>query len=73
VRVATGTVVSGRVVLDEEGIAEGTQVLVVTREQENDVSLSPEELTELEAGLAEADRGDTIPGDEFFARLRRLG
>lgn len=72
-RVATGTVISGRIVLDEAEIADGTSVVVVTREQEVDVQLSPEELAELEAGLAEADRGDTIPGDEFFARLRRLG
>ena len=25
------------------------------------------------AGIAEADRGEMIPGDEFFARLRRYG
>ena len=33
---------------------------------------SPDELAELEAGIAEADRGETISGDEFFARLRRF-
>ena len=37
------------------------------------VHLSPDELAELEAGIAEADRGEMIPGDEFFARLRRHG
>jgi hypothetical protein len=47
-------------------------VLVVTQEREKEVHLSPEELAELEAGIAEADRGETISGDEFFARLRRL-
>jgi predicted transcriptional regulator len=60
-------------VIDETGIADGTAVLVANREQEAGVQLSPEELAELEAGLAEADRGETVPGDEFFARLRRLG
>lgn len=45
---------------------------VVSRDPEVDVKLSPEELAELEAGLAEADRGETIPGAELLARLRRF-
>ena len=72
-RVATGTVLSGRVILDESEFVDGTPVVVVSRDPEDEVRLSPEELAELEAGLAEADRGETIPGDEFFARLRRHG
>ncbi|HEV7668241.1 MAG TPA: hypothetical protein VGS22_06935 [Thermoanaerobaculia bacterium] len=71
-RVTPGTVVSGQVVLDDPSLADGMDVLVVTQEREKEVHLSPEELAELEAGIAEADRGETISGDEFFARLRRL-
>lgn len=70
-QVATGTVVSGKVELDEPLLTDGTEVFVITREPEADVKLSAEELAELEAGLAEADRGETISGDELFARLRR--
>ena len=70
-RVTTGTVVAGKVVLDDPSITDGTDVLVVTREREQAVRLSPEELAELEAGIAEADRGETISDDELFARLRR--
>ena len=70
-RVTTGTVIEGKVVLDDPSITDGTDVLVVTREREQTVRLSPEELAELEAGIAEADRGETISGDELFARLRR--
>ncbi|HRH88226.1 MAG TPA: hypothetical protein PLO41_15370 [Rubrivivax sp.] len=70
-RVTTGTVVAGKVVLDDPSFAEGTDVLVVTREPEQTIRLSPQELAGLEAGLAEADRGETISGDELFARLRR--
>ena len=70
-RVTTGTVVSGKVILDDPSLTDGTDVIVVTREREDAVFLSPEELAELEAGIAEADRGDTISGDELFARLRR--
>lgn len=72
-RVATGTVISGKVVLDEPSLTDGTDVFVVTREQEDVVLLSPEELAELEAGLAEADRGETISGRQLFDRLRRFG
>jgi predicted transcriptional regulator len=57
--------------LDDPSITDGTDVLVVTREREEAVRLSPEELAELEAGIAEADRGETISGEELFACLRR--
>ena len=72
-RVATGTVVSGQVVLDDSDFIDGTHVVVVSRDREDEVCLSPDELAELEAGIAEADRGETISGDKLFARLRRYG
>lgn len=71
-RVATGTVVVGQVVLDDAEFIDGTHV-VVSRDREDEVCLSADELAELEAGIAEADRGETISGDELFARLRRYG
>ena len=70
-QVATGTVLSGTVVLDDSSLADGTPVWVLTRENETDVTLSGEELAELEAGIAEAERGETISGEELFMRLRR--
>ncbi|HEY9064597.1 MAG TPA: hypothetical protein VIO33_06405 [Burkholderiaceae bacterium] len=71
-RVATGTVVSGKVVLDDSSIADGTDVYVLTKDGIDESSaLSPEELAELEAGIAEADRGDVISGEDFFRQLRR--
>jgi len=72
-RVATGTVVAGQVVLDDSEFIDGTHVIVVSRDREDEVCLSAEELAELEAGIAEADRGETISGEELFARLRRYG
>lgn len=72
-RIATGTVVSGKVVLDDSAIADGTDVDVLTRDVEETPALSPEELTDLESGIAEADRGDKISGQEFFKHLRRHG
>jgi len=72
-KVVTGTVVNGTVKVDDPEFEEGSEVFILSREREEDVRLSPEELTELEAGIAEADRGETIAGDIFLARLRRYG
>ena len=72
-RVTTGTVISGKVILDYSAIADGTDVYVLTRDADDAPKLSPEELAELEAGLAEADCGDMISGDEFFKHLSRHG
>jgi len=72
-RVVNGTVVAGQVVLDDGEFIDGTHVIVVSRDREDDVFLSAEELAELEAGIAEAERGEVISGDELFVRLSRFG
>ncbi len=72
-KIATGTVVKGTIIVDDPEFKEGTEVFILTREREDEVHLCAEELAELEAGIAEADRGEMIPGDEFFARLGRHG
>ena len=72
-KVATGTVVNGTIKVADAEFKDGTEVFILTREREEEVHLSPEELDELEAGIAEADRGEMISGDVLFARLRRYG
>ena len=72
-KIATGTVVKGTIIVDDPEFKDGTDVFILTREREDEVHLSPEELAGLEAGIAEADRGEMISGDEFFARLHRYG
>ena len=72
-KIATGTVVKGTIIVDDPEFKDGTDVFILTRERGEEVHLSPEELAELEAGIAEADLGEMISGDEFFARLRRYG
>lgn len=71
-KVATGKVVSGKVVVDGLTLNEGEVVTVLTGETEEAVMLSPEEEAELLESMAEADRGETISAEELFARLRRL-
>lgn len=72
-KITTGTVVDRKIVVDDPELKDGMDVFILARERKDNVRLSPDELAELEAGIAEADRGEMIPGDEFFARLRRHG
>ena len=72
-RLIHGTIVAGKVVLDEPVLADGTDVYVLSKEADGSVHLTPAELAELEAGIAEADRGETISGEELLERLRRHG
>lgn len=72
-KVATGTVVKGKVVADGLNFADGTAVDIVSRDDRERVALSAEELADLEAEIAEADRGELIPGDEFLDEIKRFG
>jgi hypothetical protein len=71
--VLTGTVVEGRVVLKDGALPEGADVYIVSRDRDDGTRPGQAELAELEAGIEEADRGETITEDELFERLRRFG
>lgn len=71
-KVITSAVVRGRV-SDELPFADGTPVLVAARDAGGPVHLAGAELAELEAGIAEADRGELIGGDAFLEELGRFG
>ena len=70
-KVVSSTVVHGRVA-GELPFADGTPVLVVARDTTPPVRVDGAELAELEAGIAEADRGELISGDEFLEELKRF-
>ena len=72
-KVATGTVIDGKVVVEGEPLAEGTKVTVVLREDEEFFELTPEEEAELLTSIAEIERGEYITGEELLERLRRFG
>ena len=71
--VMLGTVRAGKVVVQDGGLVEGANVYVFAPEAGGTVHLEADELAELEAGIAEADRGEMITEEELFRRLRRLG
>ncbi len=72
-KVATGIVVDGKVVVEGEPLAEGTVVTVVAREDDEAFDVSPEEEAALLAAIAEADRGELVSWKELREQLRRFG
>lgn len=70
-RIATGTVIGGKVVNQGEALPEGTVVTIVAREPTERFVIPPELEPELQASLAEAERGETISADRLLGRLRR--
>jgi len=72
--VLVGTVVEGRVVVKDGALPEGADVYIVARDRDDEKRRpSQAELAELEAGIEEANRGETITEEELFERLRRFG
>lgn len=70
-KVATGKVVDGKVVVEGALLEEGTSVTVLTREDGVGYDLTPEQEAELLLSIAEADRGDTVSAEEVLAKLAR--
>jgi len=70
-KIATGKVVGGKVVVDGAALEEGASVTVLSRDDEGAFTLSPEEESELLLSIAEADRGETISTEELLENLGR--
>jgi len=69
-QITTGKVVNGQIVVnDDEPLPEGADVVITITEQD-DPELTAEQLAELDASIAEADRGELIPAEEVLRRLR---
>ena len=71
-KIATGTVVDGKVVVEGEPLVEGSTVTVVLREDEA-FEPTPEEEAELLESIAAIERGEFVSGEQLLERLRRLG
>jgi hypothetical protein len=73
-KIATGKVVGGKIVIDGAPLEEGASVTVLSRDAEGGFTLSPEDEAEILLSIAEADRGETISSEELLAKLvRRRG
>ncbi len=70
-KVATGTVVDGKVVIEGVSLAEGSTVTVLLRGDDEDFDLSAEDEEALLKSVAEIERGEFITGEQLIERLRR--
>ena len=70
-KVATGKVVGGKVILEGEHLSEGTVVTVVVHDDADVFDTTPEEEHALLEAMAQADRGQVISWEELRAQLRR--
>jgi hypothetical protein len=70
-KIATGKVVDGKVVLEGVALEEGASVTVLARDDEGGLDLTPEQEAELLLSIAEADRGETVSAEEVLAKLAR--
>lgn len=70
-RVATGTVVVGKVVLNGDSFAEGAVVTILARDDDETFVASPEQESELLSAIAEVESGDSISSEQLLERLRR--
>jgi hypothetical protein len=67
-KVATGKVVGGKIVLEGEPLAEGSVVTVVSRELDETFEVSPEDERALLEAIAQADRGRVVSWQELRER-----
>jgi hypothetical protein len=66
-----GKVVNGRIEVENLDLPEGAEVSVYVP-ADDEVTLTPGELAELDAAIEEADRGGGVPAEEVLRELRAL-
>ncbi len=69
-KVVTGKVVAGRIVIEGEPLEEGATVTVLAPGRDETFTLDAQAETALLAAMAEADRGEVVSGEETLNRLR---
>ena len=70
-KVLTGKVVNGNVVVEDASLKEGSFVTVVAAEDDADrLELTPEQEEQLQLSIAEADRGDVVDGYALLEDLK---
>jgi hypothetical protein len=68
-RIATGKVVAGRVVVDGEPFEEGARVTVIAADVTETFELGREDEASLLAAIEEANRGEVVDGVKLVAKL----
>ena len=68
-KIITGTVLDGRIVVEGERFTEGEQVTVLRREENETFQVSAREKSELLDSIAQAKRGEFVDADALLAEL----
>ena len=71
VRVATGRVVDGKVVVEGEPLEEGAVVTVLAGDDEESFTLSLDQEQALRLAIADADQGEGVEAEAFLEQLTR--
>jgi hypothetical protein len=69
-KLATGTVIDGKIVLDGQALPEGTVVTVLAREGDGTFVVPTELEQELDESIAQSLRGETVPVAEVLRKVR---
>jgi redox-sensitive bicupin YhaK (pirin superfamily) len=69
-KVVTGKVVAGQIVIEGEPLEEGATVTVLAPERDETFTLDAQAETALLVAMAEADRGEVVSGEELLRKLR---
>ena len=68
-KIITGTVMDGRIVVEGERFTEGEQVTVLRREENETFQVSAREKSKLLDSIAQAKRGEFVDADALLAEL----
>lgn len=68
-KIATGTVTHGQIVVEGQPFSEGEQVTILSHGDNESFQVSPEEKRLLLESIAQADRGEFVDADELLAEL----
>lgn len=68
-KIATGTVTHGTIVVEGQPFSEGEKVTVLSYDESRPFRVSPEEKRMLLESIAQAERGEFVDVDELLAEL----
>lgn len=72
-RVASGKIVAGKVVIEGSPFEDGTRVTIIAADNNETFELGPEDEAALLDAIAEADRGELVDAAEVLAKLGKRG
>ena len=68
-KIATGTVQHGQIVVEGQPFSEGEKVTILSYKEQQPFQVSPEEKRLLLESIAQANRGDFVDADELLSEL----